>query len=110
VYRALLGALGVDAYRRGHALVGFDQDPDGVDLRFANGAGVRVDMLVCADGVASTARRRLLPGVEPAYSGNVGWRGTLSESLLTPETFAVLGDAITYGLVEHSHVVIRSPA
>lgn len=105
VYRALLGALGTDAYRRGHALVGFDQDPGGVDLRFANGADARVEMLVCADGVASTARRRLLPGVEPVYSGYVGWRGTVSESLLTPETFAVLGDAITYGLVEHSHVV-----
>ncbi len=105
VYRSLLGALGDDAYRRGHALVGFDQDPAGVDLRFANGADARVDMLVCADGVASTARRRLLPGVEPAYSGYVGWRGTVSESLLTPEAFAVLGDAITYGLVEHSHVV-----
>jgi 2,6-dihydroxypyridine 3-monooxygenase len=105
VYRALLGALGGDAYRHGHALVGIDQDPDGVDLRFANGADARVDMLVCADGVASTARRRLLPGVEPVYSGYVGWRGTISESLLTPETFATLGDAITYGLVELSHVV-----
>ena len=105
VYRALLGALGADLYHRGHALVGFDQDADGVDLRFANGAAPRVDMLVCVDGVASTARRRLLPGVEPVYSGYVGWRGTVSESLLSPDTFAVLGDAITYGLVEHSHVV-----
>ena len=105
VYRALAGALGGDAYHRGHALVGFDQDPEGVDLRFANGAAARVDMLVCVDGVASTARRRLLPHVEPVYSGYVGWRGTVTESLLSPETFAVLGDAITYGLVEHSHVV-----
>jgi 2,6-dihydroxypyridine 3-monooxygenase len=105
VYRTLLGALGEAAYGHGHALVGFDQDGDGVDLRFANGADVRVDMLVCADGVASTARRRLLPRVEPVYSGYVGWRGTVSESLLTPQTFAALRDAISYGLVEHSHVV-----
>jgi len=105
VYRALIGALGDEVVRFGHAFVGLDQDPGGVDVRFANGTSTRVDLLVCADGVASTARRRLLPGVEPVYSGYVGWRGTVTESLLSPATFATLGDAITYGLVEHSHVV-----
>ena len=105
VYRALIGALGEDAYRRGHALVGFDQDPEGVDVRFANGVAERVDLLVCVDGVASTARKRLLPGVEPRYSGYVGWRGTVTESLLSRETFDVLSDAITYGLAPNSHIV-----
>lgn len=105
VYRTLLGALGTDSVRFGHPFVGLDQDADGVDVRFANGASARVDLLVCADGVASTARRRLLPGVEPVYSGYVGWRGTVSESLLSPGTFGALRDAITYGLIPDSHVV-----
>lgn len=105
VYRALLGALGEQRYRRGHALVGFDRDVDGVDVRFANGTSARVDLLVCADGVASTARKRLLPEVEPRYSGYVGWRGTVTESLLSPATFTALSDAITYGLIPDSHIV-----
>ncbi len=105
VYRALTGALGEDAYRRGHALVGFDADDHGVDVRFTNGEVDRVDLLVCVDGVASTARKRLLPDVTPNYSGYIGWRGTVTESLLSAETFAVLSDAITYGLVHDSHIV-----
>jgi 2,6-dihydroxypyridine 3-monooxygenase len=105
IYRALLEALGDVAYRRGHGLVGLGQDDEGVEARFANGHVARADLLVCADGVASTARRRLLRGVEPVYSGYVGWRGTVSESLLSPETFAVLRNAITYGLAENSHIV-----
>ena len=105
IYRALAGALGDVAYRRGHALVGFDQDDTGVDVRFANGYQTRVDLLVCVDGVASTARRRLLPGVEPTYSGYVGWRGTVNASELSTGTFAALGDAITYALVPDSHIV-----
>lgn len=105
LYRALGEALGDMAYRRGHALVGFDQDRDGVEARFANGHVACVDLLVCADGVASTARRRLLPGVEPVYSGYVGWRGTVSESVLSADAFDALSNAITYGLVEGSHIV-----
>jgi 2,6-dihydroxypyridine 3-monooxygenase len=105
VYRALIGALGEGSYRRGHALVGFAQDAGGVDVRFANGATDRVDLLVCVDGVASTARKRLLPEVEPRYSGYVGWRGTVTESLLSRETFELLSDAITYGLAPNSHIV-----
>ena len=105
VFRALFGELGAERYHLGHALVGFDQDDSGVDVRFANGADGRYELLVCADGVASTARRRLLPDVEPTYSGYVGWRGTVTESLLTSETFAALGDALTYGLIKNSHIV-----
>ena len=105
VYRALISALGGDAYRRGHALVGFGRDEDGVDVRFANGHAERVDLLVCVDGVASTARKRLAPEIDPRYSGYVGWRGTVTESLLSSKTFAALSDAITYGLAADSHIV-----
>jgi 2,6-dihydroxypyridine 3-monooxygenase len=105
VYRALVGALGDDAYRRGHALVGFGRDDTGVDLRFANGHTDRVDLLACADGVASTARKRLMPEIDARYSGYVGWRGTVTESLLSRQTFDVLSDAITYGLAPRSHIV-----
>ena len=105
VYRALVGALGGDAYRRGHASSASTATEDGVDVRFANGHAERVDLLVCVDGVASTARKRLLPEVDPQYSGYVGWRGTVTESLLSPQTFAALSDAITYGLAPDSHIV-----
>lgn len=105
VQRALAASLGEERYHRGHAAVGFTQDDRGVDVRFANGSETRADLVVAFDGVASTVRRRVLPGVEPTYSGYVGWRGTVTESDLTPGTFAALGNAITYGLGERSHIV-----
>ena len=44
----------------------------------------RSDLLVCADGVGSTARARLLPEVQPVYSGYVAWRGMISRGLAGP--------------------------
>jgi len=85
--------------------VGFDQDAEGVDLRFASGRAERCDLLVCANGISSTGRKRLLPEVEPRYAGYVGWRGTVSEAELSAETVAAFRDAITYGVVEHGHIL-----
>jgi 2,6-dihydroxypyridine 3-monooxygenase len=61
---------------------------------------------VCADGIGSAARAALLPEVAPAYAGYVAWRGTIPESSLSPESFAVLSDAITYQLLTDSHILV----
>ena len=76
--------------------MGLDQDGEGVDVRFAGGREGRYDLLVCADGVQSTARHLLLRDVAPVYSGYVGWRGTVAETDLSPAALAALRDAITY--------------
>jgi 2,6-dihydroxypyridine 3-monooxygenase len=51
-------------------------------------------------------RAKLLPGVTPAYSGYVAWRGTMPESALSPATFAALSDAITYQVLPGSHILV----
>lgn len=106
LYRALRAAFPDDRYHLGEALVGLDNDPDGVTVRFARGREERCDLLVCADGIASIGRARLLPGVEPEYAGYVGWRGTVREDELTGATFAALGDAITYVVLPGSHILV----
>ena len=105
LYRNLLRIFGEESYRRGEALVGFEQDGQGVDVRFADGREERYDLLVCADGVQSIGRRLLLRDVAPAYSGYVGWRGTVAETHLSPAAFAVLRNAITYAVLERSHIL-----
>lgn len=100
LFRALRGCLPEGRYHLGRPLTGFDQDADGVTARFADGGTARCELLVCADGVASTARRLLLPGVEPVYAGYVGWRGTLPEAALSPAAARALADAIVYSVVE----------
>jgi 2,6-dihydroxypyridine 3-monooxygenase len=104
LFRGLESLFDRQRYHRAHTLVGIDQDVDGVDLRFAEGAEHRFDLVVCADGVSSVGRRRLF-GVEPAYSGYVGWRGICGEDELSAGTWATLDEKFTYALIEGEHVV-----
>jgi 2,6-dihydroxypyridine 3-monooxygenase len=63
-------------------------------------------LLVLADGVQSTGRRRLFPGAEPAYAGYVAWRGTVAENELPPRIRDSLDDTITYALIPNSHALV----
>lgn len=105
LYADLLACFGGDRYHIGREVTGFEAGDDGVEVRLADGATERTDLLVCADGVRSPARSRLLPEVETAYAGYVGWRGALSEADLGESTRAVFENAITYYLMPHSHLL-----
>ena len=106
IYRALVDHLPTERYLLGREVTSFRQDGDGVDLELRSGERVRADLLVCADGIGSTARSTLLPEIAPQYSGYVAWRGTLPEADLTASTFHALSDSITYQVLENSHVLV----
>ena len=105
VYRQLLGAFGRERYLLGCEVGGFARDEGGVDVALP-GRTERVDLLVCADGVGSSARRALLPSVAPAYAGYVAWRGMVPEAALDGAVRKPLGDAITYYVFANSHVLV----
>jgi 2,6-dihydroxypyridine 3-monooxygenase len=104
IYRPLLNDLGMDNYHLGEHFVGLAQDDAGVDLRFISGRRERADLVVFADGISSTGRRRLLPDVEPHYSGYLGWRGTVDENELSPATLELVSDCLGYALTDDSHM------
>jgi 2,6-dihydroxypyridine 3-monooxygenase len=106
VYRALLDRFDPDRYHLDSEMVGFDQRDDGVTLHLADGRSVDGDLLVCADGIASTARSILLPDVHPSYAGYVAWRGITHESRLSAETIDLLRDAMIYQVLDHSHILV----
>ena len=54
---ALAGALGEEAIEFDTRCVGFEQDADGVTVRFADETEHRADLLIDADGAGSTIRR-----------------------------------------------------
>ena len=107
VYRRLLAHWGADRYLLGHEMLDFDQDADRVVVHFSDPTidAVEADLLVCADGVGSTARRRLQPNAAQAYAGYVAWRGMVPELDLPADLAASLGDAITYHVYANSHIL-----
>ncbi|MGI9484663.1 MAG: FAD-dependent monooxygenase [Geminicoccaceae bacterium] len=106
VYRLLLGAFDKERYRLGHDVIGWSTDGDGVDVRFADGGSYRADLLISADGVGSSARKRLQPKATSRYAGYVAWRGILPERDLDPALNARLGEAITYHVAANSHMLV----
>ena len=106
MYRALMQCFEPERYHLGKEMVDFEQGPNDVRVRFADGTSSACDLLVCADGIDSTSRQRLLPAVRPRYAGYVAWRGTVPERELSAETFDCLRDAITYQLLPNSHILV----
>lgn len=97
VWRRLRAAAG-SLYRHRSTLVGVDQEASGVTARFADGGTVTADFLVGADGIQSTVRRLVMPGVEPRYAGYCAWRGLVDESALSAATRADLFDRFAFCL------------
>jgi 2,6-dihydroxypyridine 3-monooxygenase len=108
LYRGLLDRFEAGRYHLDAAVIGFEQDSDGVNVHLAAGRQVRCDLLVCADGIRSTARRLLLPELALDYAGYIAWRGTVSTAGLNPPTAATLNEAITYHIRPHSHLLVYS--
>lgn len=104
LYRHLLHDFGTDRYHLDETAVGVDQDETSAEVRFVSGRRERAALIVFADGITSTGRRRLLPEVTPTYAGYVGWRGTVPEAGLSPETRALLDNALGYSLGPMTHI------
>jgi 2-polyprenyl-6-methoxyphenol hydroxylase-like FAD-dependent oxidoreductase len=75
VLRHLLLAGIEDVVSFGRHLAGYEQHADGVVLRYADGGTETADLVVGADGMGSTVRRRLLPDVEVRDLGRHGGIG-----------------------------------
>lgn len=105
LYRFLLERLDQSRYRMGTEVVAIDVDDGRAIVTTLGGERMAGELVVAADGVASTVRTLLLPDVGPHYAGYVGWRGTVGEEQLSPETFGALHEAITYHLMPASHIL-----
>lgn len=105
VYRSLLRCFGRDRYLLGRECVTIEPAGDEVRLRFAGGEELSCDLLVCADGIGSRARARLLPEVRPRYAGYVAWPGLVAEAELGAGA-AAFTDAITYHVFANSHILV----
>jgi 2,6-dihydroxypyridine 3-monooxygenase len=106
IYLALLDEFGPERYHLGHEMTGFDIHPDSVTLHIAGRPSIQGDLLVCADGLLSTARSILLPEVVPEYAGYVAWRGTTPEGELSARARADLADSMIYQVLDPGHILV----
>lgn len=104
MYERLFTRFGSHRYHLSRALVGLDQDADGVDLRFADGTQAHADFVVGADGGSSVIRQRL-QGVTPSYAGYVTWRGLVDRQDIAQATWDRFEEAFTYGLLPDGHLI-----
>ena len=60
-----------------HRCGGFTDRGDHVEARFENGATIKADVLIGADGIHSTIRRQLLGEERPRFTGCIAYRGLI---------------------------------
>lgn len=109
IYRVLLKGFEQAApggYMLGSDVVDIAQDGDRVAVSLASGGVGDHDLCVCADGITSPSRTRLLPDVQSQYSGYIAWRGVIAERELSEATYARLHDALTYQILPNSHILV----
>ncbi|MGI1677625.1 MAG: flavin-dependent oxidoreductase [Cellvibrionaceae bacterium] len=101
LFRAVQEAIGEENVITGHKLIDWENTDDGIRATFlsknASGGESRVveegACLVAADGIHSTARKKLYPNEgDPIYGGRILWRGvTLAEPFLDGRTMFMAG-------------------
>jgi salicylate hydroxylase/6-hydroxynicotinate 3-monooxygenase len=86
LHQILASVVPESSIRLNHRLVGLEQGPSGVTLRFdtgqAGGLAVEADLVVGADGVHSTVRERVFGAEDARYTGRVAYRTTFPAALM----------------------------
>lgn len=75
IQQALLGAIEDTPLVLEHAFASYEEDDEGVTVRFLNGSSLRTRLLIGADGNQSAVRRACLGEPVPEYTGQVLYRG-----------------------------------
>ncbi|MEV5880638.1 FAD-dependent monooxygenase [Streptomyces sp. NPDC052101] len=86
--------------RHGARLVSLADGPHGVTAGFADGSATHADLVVGADGLNSTVRRILTPGMRPGYAGQrvfYGYAGTPPGADRTGVITMVRGSETAFG-------------
>jgi 2-polyprenyl-6-methoxyphenol hydroxylase-like FAD-dependent oxidoreductase len=95
----LAGAAAVPC-RLGTSVLSLTQDEQRVSVGFSDGNASEYDLVVGADGIASTVRRLTLGAASPAYTGQMVWRSLVPTRPLGLTTLQfVLGEGCFFGLV-----------
>jgi len=105
LYKAALARLGADSVVTDHECVGYEEDDNGVTLRFKDSSGkmrapVRADAVIACDGINSAIRKQFYPNDAIAFAGINTWRGvTKRKPILTGRSYMRVGSILTGKIV-----------
>jgi 6-hydroxynicotinate 3-monooxygenase len=102
LHAALASAVPAEDIKLGYKLTALEPSDDGATLRFANGAVVKANAVIGADGVHSLVRSTLFGETAPNFTGKIAYRTTFPASLLNG--YAI--DDCTKWWGEDRHIVI----
>lgn len=105
LYRNLKRAFPPEHYHHGCRLASIRQDAARACATFEDGRELTCELLVCADGANSTARRQLLPEIAARYAGYVAWRGMILERELEPSARDLLAEKFTFFHSTHTQML-----
>ncbi|KAK3299638.1 uncharacterized protein B0H64DRAFT_355857 [Chaetomium fimeti] len=100
------------AYRPGKRAMGLRYSKDeGIvhvefeDVKTGEKDTISAETVIAADGVHSTVRKILHVPSEKKYSGYIGWRGTVPERLLSPETVEYFSNRLNFSLMNGTYCI-----
>jgi len=108
LYRNLKRAFPEAHYHHAARLASIRQDSEDPGRAYAgleDGRELACDLLVCADGANSTARRLLLPDVAARYAGYVAWRGMVPEREVADWANDLLAERFTFFHARHTQML-----
>ena len=105
LYSLLSAALPAGVAQAGRAVLRVEQHGAGVRAVCSDGQAFEADLLVASDGIRSTVRGQLAPGVQPQYAGYVAWRGVCDEAGLSRHTRETLFPYFGFGLPEGEQMI-----
>ena len=98
--RVLLAGAAAVPSRLGTAVTSLVQDEQRVSVGFSDGSSGEYDLVVGADGIASTVRRLTLGTAETSYVGLMAWRSLIPMRPPGVTDFMVLlGEGCAFGLM-----------
>ena len=105
LYNSLKRHFPDEHYHQRKCLQNLQQDDKSATAIFTDGTQATGDLLIGADGLASTVRQILLPTYDPMYAGYVGYRGLVDEKDLDPETAAIMTERFVFYQFRNSHIL-----